>query len=92
MRLAHFTEVAENATLHPMAHETSFSDFRKNSDLTLDGVAALFNVDRTTILRWEKGEPPVPVKRLDEVERITGISRDNLRPDIFGKPARETAA
>lgn len=90
MRLAYFTEVAENATLRLMAHETSFSDFRKNSALTLDGVAALFNVDRTTILRWEKGEPPVPVKRLDEVERITGISRNNLRPDIFG-PQPENA-
>lgn len=67
-----------------MAHKTAFPDFRKASSLTLDEVAAIFNVDRTTILRWEKGEPPVPVKRLDEVEKVTGISRHHLRPDIFG--------
>lgn len=68
-----------------MAQDTAFSDFRKaRADLTLDGVAALFNVDRTTILRWEKGEPPIPVKRLDEVEKVTGIPRKRLRPDIFG--------
>lgn len=75
-----------------MAHQTAFSEFRKNSELTLDGVAALFNVDRTTILRWEKGEPPVPVKRLSEVETVTGISRGKLRPDIFGKPKKAVSA
>lgn len=83
MRLLIFTEVAENATLLFMSTQTAFSEFRKNSELTLDAVADLFKVDRTTILRWEKGEPPVPVKRLDEVEAVTGISRDRLRPDVF---------
>ena len=51
--------------------------------MTLDAVAALFGVDRTTILRWEKGEPPIPVKRLEDVETKTGIPRASLRPDIF---------
>lgn len=68
-----------------MDKQTAFSDFRKTKGLTLDGVAALFGVDRTTILRWEKGEPPVPIKRLDEIEEITGIPRRALRPDVFGK-------
>lgn len=67
-----------------METQTAFAGFRKSSGLTLDGAAELFKVDRTTILRWERGEPPVPVKRLDEVERITGIPRNQLRPDIFG--------
>lgn len=53
--------------------------------MTLDGVAELFNVDRTTILRWEKGEPPVPIKRLAEIETLTGISKEDLRPDVFGR-------
>jgi transcriptional regulator with XRE-family HTH domain len=66
-----------------MSTQTAFSEFRKNSGLTLDAVADLFKVDRTTILRWEKGEPPVPVKRLSEIEAMTGISRPDLRPDVF---------
>lgn len=30
----------------------------------------------------------VPPERALEVERITGISRHELRPDIFGEPER----
>lgn len=69
---------------------TAFASFRQSrSDLTLDGTAKLFKVDRTTILRWEKGAVPIPVKRLGEIEDITGISREILRPDIFGAPRRK---
>lgn len=69
-----------------MSTQTAFSDFRKNrGDLTLDAVADLFNVNRTTILRWEKGEPPVPIKRVSEIETVTGIPRQKLRPDVFGE-------
>lgn len=81
--------MAENATSNSMSTQTAFSKFRAGSDLTLDGVADLFKVDRTTILRWEKGEPPVPVKRLPEIEAITGISRNELRPDVFGGAATQ---
>lgn len=92
MRLRLFTLVAENATLPPMSTNTAFSEFRKNSDLTLDAVADLFKVDRTTILRWEKGVPPVPVKRLREVEALTGISRERLRPDVFASQPEKAVA
>ena len=73
-----------------MSQKTAFSDFRKNSGKTLDGVAEVFGVDRRTIIRWEKGSPPVPLKRLEEAEKITGIPRHKLRPDladIFGGSA-----
>jgi DNA-binding transcriptional regulator YdaS (Cro superfamily) len=63
---------------------SSFADFRKSRpDLTLDATAKLFGVDRTTVLRWEKGEVPIPVKRLSIIEAITGIPREKLRPDFF---------
>lgn len=75
-----------------MSKQTAFPNFRKNSGLTLDGVAELFNVDRTTILRWEKGEPPVPIKRLVEIEEVTGISKEALRPDVFGRPTKPVRA
>lgn len=86
MRLWHFTKVAENATVVDMSTHTSFSDFRKNSGLTLDAVADLFKVDRTTILRWEKGVSPVPIKRVAEIATATGLSKQQLRPDVFGQP------
>ena len=63
---------------------SSFADFRKSRPgLTLDATAKLFGVDRTTVLRWEKGEVPIPVKRLSAIEAITGIPREKLRPDFF---------
>lgn len=66
-----------------MSTKSEFSEYRKASGLTLDAVASQFNVDRTTILRWEKGEPPVPIKRVSEIETVTGIPRGRLRPDVF---------
>lgn len=60
-----------------------FAEYRKVNGLTIDQFAELFEVDRTTIIRWEKGEPHIPVKRLARAEEITGISRQDLRPDIF---------
>lgn len=70
-----------------MEKQSAFAGFRKDRKLTLDAAAEMFGVDRTTIIRWEKGEPPVPVKRLEEIEKLTGISRHELRPDIFGSAA-----
>ncbi|WP_460928739.1 helix-turn-helix domain-containing protein [Shinella zoogloeoides] len=86
--------MTEYVTLPAMSQKTAFSDFRKNSGKTLDAVAEVFGVDRRTIIRWEKGMPPVPVKRLEEAEKITGIPRHKLRPDladIFG-PSKGAAA
>lgn len=65
-------------------------DFRKQGH-TLDGVAELFNVNRTTVLRWEKGEVPIPIKRLSHIEKVTGVSRQKLRPDIFAVERVEAA-
>jgi len=58
--------------------------YRETSNLTLERLGADFGVHKTTILRWEyRG---VPVERLADVERVTGIPRQTLRPDIFAQP------
>lgn len=62
---------------------------RYRGDRSLKSVAEEFKVNRSTILRWETGD--VPVERVHEIERVTGISRHDLRPDIFG-PAPASAA
>lgn len=65
-----------------MATKTAFATFRENTKITLDATAERFAVDRKTILRWESGESLIPADRLEDVERISGISRRLLRPDL----------
>jgi len=43
-------------------------------------LARALGVDKITVSRWiEKG---IPVHRIEDVERATGISRAALRPDL----------
>lgn len=65
-----------------MQTKTAFAQHRVNTKKKLAEVAAQFKVDRTTILRWESGEVPIPDGRVEEIERVTGISRHALRPDL----------
>ena len=45
-------------------------------------------IEHTSIYSWKK----VPAERVANVESLTGISRHDLRPDIFGPaPHREAA-
>lgn len=58
--------------------------YRIAQGLTLSEMAVkLDNIDKSTVLRWEKRKTPVPPKRFDLIERVTGIPRHKLRPDIF---------
>lgn len=63
-----------------------------NGKMSLEQFGSLFTpaVDKSTVLRWERGQ--VTPKRAIEIERITGISRHELRPDIFGPAPAEGAA
>ena len=61
------------------------NDFRQlveGRGLKLSGLADRLGVHRSTVTRWAQRE--VPVERLVEIERATGIPRQELRPDIFG--------
>jgi len=49
---------------------------------TLDEAAKSLGVNKTTLLRWEDGVVQIPADRVIEVERVTGISRHILRPDL----------
>lgn len=62
---------------------------------TLEDAAKSLGVNKTTLLRWEDGSVQIPAERVIEVERVTGISRHVLRPDlssIFIGPAAEEGA
>jgi transcriptional regulator with XRE-family HTH domain len=56
---------------------------RKKLGLTIAAAAELFEVDRTTIIRWEKGQPMIPLKRLDDAAKIYGVTKKKIRPDIY---------
>jgi len=51
-------------------------------------LARHLNISRSAIAQWQQ----VPVNRVLDVERITGISRHDLRPDIYGQRSDGVAA
>lgn len=57
--------------------------------LRLVDLARTLQVDKATVTRWSQGR--VPAERVVDIERITGISRHDLRPDIFGAKPAEAA-
>jgi DNA-binding transcriptional regulator YdaS (Cro superfamily) len=62
--------------------KSPLTTYRETHGKTLSDLGALFGVNKSTVLRWEEGG--VPVERVSEIAKATGISRGELRPDIFG--------
>lgn len=55
--------------------------YREASKMTLSQLAEKFGVQRAAVCKWERrGVPP---SRLPEVERVTGIPIQELRPDLW---------
>ena len=61
--------------------ESPIKDYRARAGMSLERMAAAFGVNKSTVLRWEMGR--VPADRVLDVERATGISRHELRPDLY---------
>lgn len=51
-------------------------------------LAAGLHISPSAISQWQR----VPVERVIEIERLTGISRHELRPDIYPTSEQESAA
>lgn len=49
-------------------------------------LAKLLGISSQAVYHWEQ----VPVRRVLDVERITGVSRQRLRPDVY-PPERNAA-
>jgi DNA-binding transcriptional regulator YdaS (Cro superfamily) len=63
--------------------QSALEKYRAATQTTLEQLGDILGVNKTTILRWEKRR--IPAERVSEVERVTGIPRQKLRPDIFGR-------
>lgn len=61
--------------------EHPITRYRAASGISLTALARAFGVNKTTIMRWEDGR--VPAERVLDVERVTGIPRHELRPDLY---------
>lgn len=74
-------------------HRSAISAYRQaHENMSLEEFGTLFSppVDKSTVLRWERGR--ITPERAIEIEAVTGISRAILRPDLFGSPAETTEA
>lgn len=57
------------------------TSYRKQSDMTLDQLAQKLGVQRSAVCKWERRR--VPAERVIEIERVTGLHRSQLRPDLY---------
>jgi DNA-binding transcriptional regulator YdaS (Cro superfamily) len=55
---------------------------------TIANLAKCLGISRSAISMWVR----VPAERVIEVERATGISREQLRPDLYRSIPVDTAA
>lgn len=67
-----------------MENKSAIARYREENELTLEEFGALFGVDKSTALRWERGS--LTPKRALEIEAVTKISRQSLLPEFFGAP------
>lgn len=52
-------------------------------------LARILDVDKSAVSRWARGR--VPAERVVEIERMTGIPRSELRPDLYAAAQPELA-
>lgn len=64
--------------------------YRDSREMTLADLAERLGVDKSTVQRWETGRVRIPADRIIDVERETGVSRADLRPDLFSPSSPES--
>lgn len=63
--------------------DTRLATLLKDKGLRLVDLARKLEIHKATVTRWAQGD--VPLTRVFEVERETGIPKEELRPDFFGE-------
>lgn len=74
------------------------SDSKRPIDRAIDiagsqsALARLIGVSQMAVSRWQRGVSPVTPENVLAVEAATGISRHDLRPDLYPREAPTAAA
>ena len=63
----------------------ALKDFRRKHQLTQHELADMLEVDQSTISFLENGRRKLDPTKVKQVSEITGISKHDLRPDLFEK-------
>lgn len=63
--------------------------WRKAANKNTEDAAREAGVTPAMWSRWENERRQVPAERVLDLERITGVSRHDLRPDVFGPSKRQ---
>lgn len=66
------------------------SKLLRDRGLSQSSVAARLGVDKATVSRWLAGK--VPPERAIEMERLVGVERHLLRPDLWSAPSPSEVA
>jgi DNA-binding transcriptional regulator YdaS (Cro superfamily) len=53
----------------------------------LAGIARELGVNKSAVTRWTQSR--IPAERVSEIEKITGVPREVLRPDLWPVEAAE---
>lgn len=64
-----------------MTEENDLKALMKARGLKLIDVSRRLGVDKATVSRW--AQKRIPAERVIDVERLTGVSRNELRPDLY---------
>lgn len=83
-RLTHAFHYGNHADM-----ESPLISYRRERDISQKDLAEVLGIRTPALCKWERGR--VPAARVLDVERATGISRHQLRPDVFGPPAEAAA-
>jgi DNA-binding XRE family transcriptional regulator len=79
----------ENKAIRP--DDSPLTMWRKKQRMTQADFAERMSVSPKTVIRWESGEPRIPVKRLQDAADVLGVHRHLLRPDLYAGMKMENA-
>jgi DNA-binding transcriptional regulator YdaS (Cro superfamily) len=58
-----------------------------NAAGSLRSLARLLGITHQAIMQWDK----VPAERMLQIEEVTGVARERLRPDLYRIPQQDAA-
>lgn len=67
-----------------MSRLTVLKKFRDERHLSQAQLGQEIGVAAETVYRWERGTRKIGLSLLPTVCEVTGLSREDLRPDVYG--------